>query len=161
MRVERSCNIDASREEVWETVSNPENWLRLIHGISRFEPQGDKKERKGDDDEPVDRLGERYHLRLHVGSADIGGLVEIVEFDEPGDLAWTSITGIDHRGRWRVREAADGRTKVTFRLSYQAPGGVLGNVIAPGDSKTLGTIIGAGGGALLGREIDRGDIVCR
>jgi hypothetical protein len=40
-------------------------------------------------------------------------------------------------------------------------GGVLGNVVAPGDSKVLGTIIGAGGGALLGREIDKGDVVCR
>jgi len=28
-------------------------------------------------------------------------------------------------------------------------GGVLGNIIAPGGSKTLGTIIGAGGGFLL------------
>ena len=27
--------------------------------------------------------------------------------------------------------------------------------------KTLGTIIGAGGGALIGRAIDNGDIVCR
>jgi len=40
-------------------------------------------------------------------------------------------------------------------------GGVLGNIIAPGESKILGTIIGAGAGALLGREIDRGDITCR
>ena len=39
-------------------------------------------------------------------------------------------------------------------------GGVLGNVIAPGGSKTIGTIIGAGAGALIGRAIDDGDIVC-
>lgn len=39
-------------------------------------------------------------------------------------------------------------------------GGVLGNIIAPGDSKTLGTLIGAGAGALLGRHVDKGDIVC-
>src|SRR5712691_7062912 len=32
-------------------------------------------------------------------------------------------------------------------------GGVLGNVIAQGDSKTLGTIIGAGAGAVVGRSI--------
>jgi hypothetical protein len=38
---------------------------------------------------------------------------------------------------------------------------VLGQILAPGGYKTLGTIIGAGGGALLGRGIDRGDIVCR
>ena len=39
-------------------------------------------------------------------------------------------------------------------------GGVLGNVIAPGGYKTLGTIVGAGAGALIGRAIDDGDIVC-
>jgi hypothetical protein len=39
-------------------------------------------------------------------------------------------------------------------------GGVLVNVIAPGGSKTIGTIIGAGAGALIGRAIDDGDIVC-
>ena len=40
-------------------------------------------------------------------------------------------------------------------------GGALGNIIAPGGSKTLGTIVGAGAGALIGKAIDDGDIVCR
>ena len=39
-------------------------------------------------------------------------------------------------------------------------GGVLGNVIAPGGSKTIGTIAGAGLGAIIGKAIDDGDIVC-
>ena len=67
-------------------------------------------------------------MHLRVGSAEVGGLVEIVEFDEPADLAWTSVTGIDQRVRWRLRETDDARTKVTLRLSYDAPGGVLGVV---------------------------------
>jgi hypothetical protein len=40
-------------------------------------------------------------------------------------------------------------------------GGALGHIIAPGGSKTLGAIIGAGAGALIGRAIDDGEIVCR
>lgn len=40
-------------------------------------------------------------------------------------------------------------------------GGVLGHVIAPGGSRTLGAILGAGAGALIGRAIDDGDVVCR
>jgi hypothetical protein len=40
-------------------------------------------------------------------------------------------------------------------------GGVLGHVIAPGGSKTLGTVLGAGAGALIGKAIDDGDVVCR
>ena len=65
---------------------------------------------------------------MRIGSADIGGLVEVVECDENADMAWTSITGIDHRVRWRLRESDDGRTRVVLRLSWDSPGGLLGNV---------------------------------
>jgi hypothetical protein len=40
-------------------------------------------------------------------------------------------------------------------------GGVLGNVIAPGGSKTLGSLLGGGLGAILGSSIDRGNVTCR
>lgn len=40
-------------------------------------------------------------------------------------------------------------------------GGVLGNLIAPGDSKTIGTLLGGGAGALAGRAIDRNNVTCR
>ena len=73
-------------------------------------------------------MGARYSIHLRVGSAEVGGLVEIVEFDEPADLAWTSVTGIDQRLRWRLRETDDARTRVTLRLAYDAPGGLLGAI---------------------------------
>jgi hypothetical protein len=40
-------------------------------------------------------------------------------------------------------------------------GGALGNIIAPGGSKTIGTIIGAGAGAVIGKKVDDGDLVCK
>ena len=40
-------------------------------------------------------------------------------------------------------------------------GGVLGNIIAPGGSKTLGTLLGAAGGAAAGTAIDQNDVRCR
>lgn len=40
-------------------------------------------------------------------------------------------------------------------------GGVLGNVIAPGGSETLGTVLGAAGGAIAGRAIERSQVRCR
>ncbi|ODP39445.1 hypothetical protein [Sphingomonas turrisvirgatae] len=40
-------------------------------------------------------------------------------------------------------------------------GGVLGNIIAPGGSKTLGTILGAAGGAAVGASVDKGEVRCR
>jgi acyl-CoA synthetase (AMP-forming)/AMP-acid ligase II/uncharacterized protein YndB with AHSA1/START domain len=130
MRAERDILIDASCEEIWEVVSDPGNYDRFWHELTRLER---KNEEEG--------LGARFALRMKIGSADVGGLIEIVEFDENADMAWTSITGIDHRVRWRLREADDGRTKVVLRLSWDSPGGLLGSaadrVAAPMVATTL------------------------
>jgi hypothetical protein len=57
-----------------------------------------------------------------IGSVPIGGTVEVVEFGNARDLAWTAVTGMTVRGRFRPRDASPGKTKVTFRLIYQAAG---------------------------------------
>jgi fatty-acyl-CoA synthase len=130
MRVERDILIDASCEEIWELVSEPDNYGRFWHELTRLERKNDEH-----------GLGARFALRMRIGSADVGGLIEIVDWDPVADLAWTSITGIDHRVRWRLREADDGRTKVMLRLSWDSPGGLLGSaadrVAAPMVATTL------------------------
>jgi acyl-CoA synthetase (AMP-forming)/AMP-acid ligase II/uncharacterized membrane protein len=131
VRLEHKAVIDAPQEKVWELVTDPATYPRLITGITRWDVQSD---------EPTG-LGARYSMRMQVGSAQVGGLIEVVEFEPPGDMAWTSITGIDQRGRWRLRPSGDGRTKIIFRLSYTAPGGLLGTlsdrVAAPMVSRNL------------------------
>lgn len=60
-------------------------------------------------------------------------------------------------GRYYCRHS-DGTTGL---LVGGAAGGLLGNIIAPGGSETLGTVLGAAGGALAGRAIDRNNVRCR
>src|SRR3954447_22631152 len=110
MRVEEQIDIDAPPDVVWDLISDPETYTRTLAGITRFDVEGDRQ--RG--------CGARYSMRMQVGSAQVGGLVEVVEFDAPRDMAWTSVMGLDHRVRWRLREKDDGTTKVTFRLSYQS-----------------------------------------
>jgi uncharacterized membrane protein len=116
MRIERELVVNAPREQVWAYVTNPDTYTLFFSGITRWEVEGRKK--RG--------CGARYRMLMRVGSAEVGGLVEVVEFDEPGDMAWTSVLGVDQRGRWRLREHGPNRTSVMFRLSYNAPGGLLG-----------------------------------
>ena len=119
MRVEKSILIDASREDVWELISDPCKYSRFMSGLTRVTLKSPERETG---------LGARYNVHFRIGSAEVGGLVEIVECDEPADLAWTSVTGIDQRMRWRLRETDDACTRVTLRLAYDAPGGILGAV---------------------------------
>ena len=66
---------------------------------------------------------------MRVGSAEVGGLIETVEFRPERDLAWTSVTGIDQRGRWRLREGRD-CTRVELRLQYGVAGGGIWSWLA-------------------------------
>ncbi len=61
-------------------------------------------------------------------------------------------------GRYYCRRS-DGTTGLVVGA---VAGGVLGNVIAPGNSDLLGTVLGAVLGGVAGREIDRmRDVRCR
>jgi uncharacterized membrane protein len=40
------------------------------------------------------------------------------------------VSGVDHRGRWRLREARGGRTRVEFRLAYVVAGSGLSGWLA-------------------------------
>lgn len=115
MRVERRCVINADRGAVWKIVSDPECYPSFVSNLERWEPSNDV--RRG--------VGARYTVHWKIGSVPVGGLIEVVEFDDDRDVAWVGITGVTVRGRIRLRDATNGRTKATFRLSYQAPGGIL------------------------------------
>jgi uncharacterized membrane protein len=116
MRLERHCVLDADRDAVWKVVSNPDCYPEFMASLERWETVTEG---------PAD-IGSRYTAHWKIGSVPVGGVVEIVEFDQNRDLAWIGITGVTTRGRFRLRDCSDGRTKVSFRMSYGAPGGVLG-----------------------------------
>ena len=66
----------------------------------------------------------------------------------------------------RIYRGADGRYYCTRRdgtlglVVGASAGALLGNLIAPRGSKTIGTIIGAAGGGAVGYAIERGDLRC-
>jgi uncharacterized membrane protein len=120
MRVNAQVQVRAPIERVWAIVSDPERALSFMSGITRWEVASEQ--RTG--------LGARYRMLFRVGAAEVGGLIEIVEWEEPCEIAWTSLTGVDQRGRWRLREASGGRTKVEFRLAYGIAGAGLSGWVA-------------------------------
>lgn len=127
MRVESQLPIKATPTEIWDYIVEPSNILHFMSGVTRWEVVSE--ERTG--------LGARYRTLLKVGTAEIGGLIELVEFDPARDLAWSSVTGIEQRGRWRLRAIDEERTSVKLRLQYQAGGGILGVIT---DRLAAGTV---------------------
>jgi len=124
--------VSAPPKVVWSYLADLDNYMRFMSGVTRWEPDG----------ETITGLGARRRMLIRVGSAEVGGLIEMVEWDEPNDMAWSSITGIDQRVRFRLRRAGTSSTKVEFRYAYGvAGGGITGwiseQVSAPSLSKHL------------------------
>jgi uncharacterized membrane protein len=117
VRVGAQVDVNAPADAIWAFVDDPARYLHFMSGITRWEVVGDQ----------ATGLGARYRMLMHVGSAEVGGLVEVVEHDPGRDMAWHSIVGIDQRGRWRLRARHDDVTRVELRLSYGVAGaGVFG-----------------------------------
>src|SRR5579884_3406829 len=112
--------VAAPIETVWEMVSDPVRILTFMSGVTRWEPASDQ---------PTG-LGARYRMLFRIGSAEVGGLIEIVEWRPPSEMAWTSVTGLDQRGRWRLRPDSGGRTRVELRLAYGVAGSGIPGWIA-------------------------------
>ena len=120
MRAAAQIEVDAPIDRVWSIVTDPERMLTFMAGVTRWQVESD----------PPTGLGARYRMLFRVGSAEVGGLVEVVEWEEPFDFAWTSVTGLDQRGRWRLRKAGRGRTRVEIRLAYGVAGSGLSGWLA-------------------------------
>jgi len=117
MRITAEVEIGAPPAAVWQFVSDPARYLEFMSGMTRWEVVSENG--RG--------LGARYRMLLLVGSAEVGGLVEVVEWEEERDIAWHSVKGLDQRGRWRLRETESGGTHVELRLQYGVAGaGITG-----------------------------------
>jgi len=90
MRINQSIVVRAPRQAVWQEITDPAAYLDFMSGITRWELQGD-----GDVVERPGQLemGSRIRMLIQVGSAEVGGLIEVVEYKDCSDLAWSSAPG--------------------------------------------------------------------
>lgn len=129
MRIEERIEVDAPTGHVWKLVQDPAALTALDGGMTA-EP---------DPETPKGGLRARYRLLMEVGPVPIGADVEIVEFVPDRELAWTSLTGVDHRFRVRLRELGPNRTCAVVRFGYSSAGplGLLADLVSYGRVRAL------------------------
>lgn len=115
--MQKSIEIDAPVERVWDLWSNYENFPRFMRHI-----------------EEVRRTGEGRSHWVAVGPA--GSRFEwdaTTTVSVPNEvLAWCSAEGsaVENAGIVRFRPDPDGTTRIDVRISYNPPAGALGHAVA-------------------------------
>ncbi len=114
MLIEEQRIVRAPPHAVWERVSDPTRWPRELGRMHCTHLAGS----------PDAGPGARYWLHLEVGAAEVGSLIEVLEYEPRSALSWATIEGLEQRGHWRLRDCGEGSTEVTLSISYQAAGGL-------------------------------------
>jgi uncharacterized membrane protein len=110
MRVSQQVTIDAPASVMWELIGEPLLYPRFLRDVTRWEPiVGDDGSRP------------RYRIEVRVGGVELGAIVEVTHTSAPLELRWESVSGLEHRGHWRVNENDDHCCTVALELNYRAP----------------------------------------
>src|SRR5690349_11322093 len=112
MRIEKQTVLSAPPAEVWKSLGDPV-------ALGRFSDHVQVHRQPGTD---APGVGARYRVLLTVGAVPVGGNVEVIVYEPERELQWTTVTGVDHRLRLRLRETDEGGTRLTLRFAYDSPG---------------------------------------
>ena len=80
MRLSESIVISAPPKLVWDYIAEP---VELRSTSCPGSPAGRSRASS------APGLGARYRMLMRVGSAEVGGLIEIVEWQPERDMAWS------------------------------------------------------------------------
>lgn len=122
MRVERTIDIDASPERVYDLVMNPrrlEDWV-TIHAGLKDAPGGEL--RKGSElVQSLKLAGRRFDVHW-----------EVVQAEKPRRVVWEGKGPVHSRAKvvYDIDPDGDGKTCFSYMNEYSMPGGPLGRIAA-------------------------------
>jgi len=118
MRLEQHIRIDAKPEDVFALVGNPARYPEFLTSITQWKPVS--KQTRG--------VGARFRVLAKVGAVQVGGIVEVDEWDEGERISWTWKQGVHQSGAWSLKQV-DGATELTLEISSDIGGGVVGRLV--------------------------------
>jgi len=104
-RLEKSIEIKAPVEKVWELCADVEGYPRFMETAKEIRKTG----------------AGTYHWTLELGGRTLRLDGETIEIVEKERLAWTSSGDFVSQGSWRLEPTAEG-TKLTNVMDYELPG---------------------------------------
>lgn len=115
-----SRTIEAPVEKVFAYVDDHRNTTKYMQGLSKWRPTTDVTHGKG----------AKFETAMKAGPGTLPSTVDVTGWTENKLIAWRSIDGFKHTGKWGFKPKGDDRTEVTFEMEYEFGGGIAGRVLA-------------------------------
>ena len=116
-RIEKSIEINAPVEQVFQFAANWQNWTKFFEEVSDFRPVTEIT--RGD--------GARYAYKAKMLGMKAAVETEIRDFVENEGWIGVSKRGMEHKTQW-IFAQADNKTKFTYILNYHLPLPIIGHI---------------------------------
>lgn len=117
-RIEKSIEIKATPEKVFNYIKNFEKQPEYMPGIKEHTITSEKKE----------GIGTTSHCVTEAGGRKVEWDGEITEWEENKKLAWRCKPPLKNKGSFTL-EPTDEGTRVTFVMEYELPYSIIGKII--------------------------------
>jgi hypothetical protein len=117
--IQASTSIDASRAKVFAYAADYRNATKLVPGLTRFDPTGDK----------TDGLGASFAAVFEIGPKRFEATLAVTTFEPDRQIGWTSTSGAGQSLLWTFEQEGV-KTAVTFDLGFELPNGLAGNILS-------------------------------
>jgi uncharacterized membrane protein len=114
-----SQGISAPIDAVFAYVDDYRNATKYMKDLTKWAPAGSLTHGRA----------ASFQVAMKAGPITLGSVVDITTWAENSTIGWSSTDGFKQRGQWSFK--ADGeRTKATFDLDYELPGGIAGRLLS-------------------------------
>jgi uncharacterized membrane protein len=114
-----SQGISAPIDAVFAYVDDYRNTTKYMKDLTKWAPAGSLTHGKG----------ASFQVAMKAGPITLASVVDITTWAENSTIGWSSTDGFKQKGQWSFK--ADGeRTKATFDLDYELPGGIAGRLLS-------------------------------
>jgi uncharacterized membrane protein len=112
--------IDRPPAAVFAWVADPGHVPLVLDGVERWQPLGDR----------ADGVGARFDVRVRALGVAVETVIVLNRWEAPRAIGWRSESApVPHSGGWRFEPRGAG-TEIALTIDYEAPGGLLGGLVA-------------------------------
>src|SRR5438445_3995645 len=126
MLISQKIRIERPPADVFKLIGDPARYPAFLTGMTTWKPLS----------EQTQGVGARFRVLMKVGSVQVGGVVEVVRWEDGVTIEWTAVQGTRTTGRW-VLSPAEGGTDLRIEIDYEIGGGAVGGLVERIAARTI------------------------